>query len=128
MDNVSFYSDYGKLFFAKIVNGEPGNFTHEEIATYYYPISLTDSDILGEKQQSIYSLVSILKGLKKEINKINDSDIMEKTADINDHYNSFFEEMEQRKQLLEEEKNKTIEYVKENLTDRKIKTLEYPKS
>lgn len=129
MSDVLFYSDYGKLSFSEVIDDSSiGYYSgHKDVATYYSPVDLTDSDILEGKEQSIYSLISILKGYKNEMNRINESDIAEKTSNINDYYSLSLAELEQRKQALQKEKSDTIEYVKENLTNRKIKTLQYPK-
>lgn len=135
MNHVEFLSEYGNLHFRNITGGSfVSGFKHDTITTYTYPVVLTDSDILSEKNQEIYSLLSILKGYGLKNHNINDRDIKKITSKIDSDYEIKIGEIEQEQQRLNKQKEKLLQqaelskkWAEEGLTKRKIKQLTYPK-
>lgn len=134
MADVIFFSDCGELSFNNIVSKNNNSVIHDSIATYHAPINLSDSDILDEKQQAIYSLLSVLKGYKEEVNRINQYDIDNVTSEINNDCNLRIDEVDKQLELLASKRRRLIEQYKikvdcanKSLSNRKVKTLTYPK-
>lgn len=134
MDDVTFFSDYGNLYFKDIVAKKQYDSIYSDIATYNAPIALSDDDILSEKQKTIYSLLSVLKGYSQNVNRINLRDIERNSSKINDQYNLRLEEILKKQEILEQQRQKLIEQYKvevelanKDLSNRKVKSLTYPK-
>lgn len=125
MQDVLFMVDSGTITFTD---------SCRNTITYHAPCEVTDIDILDEKKQKAYALLSILKGYAKVMNSVNANEAEKIKTNIHNHYAPKIEDIDReqeklnrmKEKLLEREKNCTENAI-EGLNHRKIKTMVYPK-
>lgn len=127
MNNVKFVSENGKLVFTIPLSGK-------EKTKYSRVGSLTNSDIFNDKNNNVYSLISILKGYSNCINEINKKDIENRISEIKSKHNDDIDMINELLEQLTVEKNKMLEIIDcksdlatYDLSNRKVKQITYPK-
>ncbi len=133
MKDTYFKSDGGSLNLSKVISGNflyPNSLVTKKLVSYDMQQPLKSEDILGEKNQTMVSLISILKGASQKIEDQNSEDIQLLSSKIEDSINPRIEALEKQIALLEEEKRQLIENthynqmkVEELLKNRKMKSI-----
>lgn len=129
MNNVRFVSESGKLEFTTPLSNEKN-----DAKTKYFRIgSLTDLDVFSDKNNKIYSVISILKSYRDHISEINKMEIEKISKQINSQYSTDINEINKKLELLTIEKNKMFEEISHkvdsatnDISNRKIKQIIYP--
>lgn len=122
MKDVLFLNQEDEVDFFNIIDGNfKNNFYCKPVVSYKGPVALTDSDILDNK--SIYSLLSILKGYNNKINSINDDDIRDAIAKIENDAAISIKNIEEQKQELINAMNTSKKEIENDLSKRKVKSL-----
>lgn len=136
MKNISL-STNSDFSFYKVISGDFMNLEslkYECVSTYHHPTNLKDTDILSEKNQAIYSFLSILKGVNENIKNKNSNEFAYLSSKLDDSCYPRLEEIDKQIELLQQERDMIIdntdynkERVREILSNRQIKSLTYPK-